>query len=232
MFQARLPSIDQARKESQVRLVRGDEASQPTNQLSSSPHDTRTNDVDYQRREVIEDGEFTLDMEGRYWWSSTNGQHLGRERESKQAAMIHLYQGLPLSLARLWSRRYMPTYLTASVSQSVSQSVSHPCLPDYLTTLLCLPVCLPACLSACSLAFSRYISLHDKYYLPSPLLNTTPVKARRICPLPLPSLTLLYLKPDASKWKEAVVVTVLVYKMTILPSIHSTPGRFHILRLL
>lgn len=60
----------------------------------------------------------------------------------------------------------------------------------------------------------------------------TPVKARRICPLPLPFLTLLYLKPDASKWKEAVVVTVLVYKMTILPSIHSTPGRFHILRLL
>lgn len=166
-------------------------------------------------------------MEGRYWWSSTNGQHLGREKESKQAARIHLYQGL-LSLARLWARRYMPTYLTASVSQSVSQSisqsVSRSCLPDYPFV--------PACLSACSLAFSRYISLHDKYYLPSPLLNSTPVKARRICPLPLPSLTLLYLKPDASKWKEAVVVTVLVYKMTILPSIHSTPGRFHILRLL
>lgn len=172
-------------------------------------------------------------MEGRYWWSSTNGQRLGREKASKQAARIHLYQGL-LSLARLWARRYMPTYLTASVSQSISQSVNQSVVRVYLTTLLCLPVCLRACLSACSLpvAFSRYISLHDKYYLPSPLLNSTPVKARRICPLPLPSLTLLYLKPDASKWKEAVVVTVLVYKMTILPSIHSTPGRFHILRLL
>lgn len=135
-------------------------ASQPTNQLSSSPHDTRTNDVDYQRREVIEDGEFTLDMEGRYWWSSTNGQHLGRKKESKQAAMIHLHQGL--SLARLWSRKYMPTYLTASVSQSVNQSVSRPCLPDYLTTWLpdypFVPACLPACLSVCLL--TSFLKVH------------------------------------------------------------------------
>lgn len=65
------------------------------------------------------------------------------------------------------------------------------------------------------------------------LLNSTPESSAHMPPsLFFPSLTLLYLKPDASKWKEAVVVTVLVYKMTILPSIHSTPGRFHILRLL
>lgn len=155
-------------------------------------------------------------MEQREW--TTSGK-----KERKQASSYDT--STPRALSRTSVVAKVHAYLPDSISQSVSQSVSPPCLPDYLTTLLCLSACLPACLSACSLAFSRSTSLHDKYYLPSPLLNSTyPSESSAHMPPSLffPSLTLLYLKPDASKWKKAVVVAVHVYKMTILPSIHPT----------
>lgn len=62
-------------------------------------------------------------MEQREW--TTSGK-----KERKQASSYDTSTPRALSLARLWSRRYMPTYLTASVSQSVNQSV----LRVYLTT--------------------------------------------------------------------------------------------------
>lgn len=175
-------------------------------------------------------------MEQREW--TTSGKRERKQASSQDTSIPRA----PLSRTSMGAKVHAYLrYLTASVSHSVNQSAIRVYLtiPDYPFVPACLPACLPvclrACLSACSLAFSRYISLHDKYYLPSPLLNSTyPSESSAHMPPSLffPSLTLLYLKPDASKWKEAVVVTVLVYKMTILPSIHSTPGRFHILRLL
>lgn len=66
-------------------------ASQPTNQLSSSPHDTRTNDVDYQRREVIEDGGVHWRWEGVGIGGAARMDNIWEERKkaSKQPGYIY-----------------------------------------------------------------------------------------------------------------------------------------------